>query len=335
MPAQIIAGRMERRVFPLTGVQVETRSGAPAKISGHSAVFDTLSEDLGFFREKIRPGAFAKSIKHDDVRALFNHDPSAILGRTKSGTLALSEDQRGLFMETKPPDTQVARDLLTSIKRGDIDQQSFQFEVMEDAWHTEGGMDVRELVEVKLYDVSPVTFPAYTATDVQVRRWVQDAGLEFDGVRAAMVRCFRGLDLDRSDRRLVDAAASKLPMLRNWPGVQAPSRPKAISLSPQAEWLDVKRRRRTLAARRPGAVRQMPASGMDPDEDPGALAQAIDQALDSALEQHATGNDDQAWQLVTAAMTTVDALLMACGAPDSDEMGDGMGDMPMPMTGTA
>lgn len=313
MPALITAGRMERRVFPLTGVQVETRSGSPAKISGHSAVFNTLSEDLGFFRERIRPGAFTNTIKKDDVRALFNHNPDHVLGRTKSGTLALSEDQRGLFMEAKPPDTQVARDLVTSIKRGDIDQQSFQFEVLNSDWLTEDGLEIRELIEVKLYDVSPVTFPAYIATDVEVRRWIEEAGLEFDGVRAAMVRCFRGLDLDRSDRRLVGAAVEKLPMLRNWPGVQAPSRPKAPERSPQAEWLDVKRRRRTLAVLKPGARRQAA------DDDPNTLAQAIDQTLDEALDEHAAGNDDQGWELVVAAAATADSLLAALGAPDSDE----------------
>jgi uncharacterized protein len=320
MPA-VTAGRMERRTFPLTAVQVETRSGSPAKLRGHSAVFDTLSEDLGFFREKIRPGAFAKSIGHDDIRALFNHDANLVLGRTKSGTLALSEDARGLYMEVRPPDTQVARDLVTSIKRGDVDQQSFQFEVVDDDWRTEGGMEIRELIEVKLYDVSPVTFPAYTATDVQVRRWVQEAGLDFDGLRSVMVRAFRGLDLDRSERRLVGAAVDRLPMLRDWPGVQAPSRPSARDRSPQAEWQDVKRRRKILSRPATGR-RQMSAMQVDADDDPGTLAQAIDQTLDEALEEHAAGNEDQGWQLVVAAAASVDALLCALNVPDSDEVGD-------------
>jgi HK97 family phage prohead protease len=317
MPA-VIPGRMERRDFPLAEIQVETRSGSPAKLRGHSAVFNTLSENLGFFREKIRPGAFAKSIQNDDIRALFNHNPDHVLGRTKSGTLALSEDVRGLYMEVKPPDSQVARDLVASIKRGDIDQQSFGFQVIADDWSTEGGLEVRELIEVKLFDVSPVTFPAYLATDVSVRQWVQEAGLDFDGLRSAMVRCFRGLDLDRSERLLVGAAVEKLPILRDWPGVQAPSRPQASDRSPQAEWLDVKRRRRSLAASKAGR-RQM---ADDADDDPKTLAQAIDQTLDEALDEHAAGNDDQAWQLVVAAAATGDALLMALGAPDSDETAD-------------
>lgn len=317
MPALVTAGGVERRTFPFTGTQIETRSGAPARLKGHAAVFNTLSENLGFFREKIRPGAFIKTIGKDDIRGLLNHDANYVLGRNTAGTLALAEDDRGLAVDDKPPDTQWARDLLVSMKRGDIDQMSFQFEVLTDDWSTEGGMEIRELIEVKLYDVSVVTFPAYTATDASVRRWVEEAGLEFDGVRAAMVRCFRGLDLDRSDRRLVGAAVEKLPMLRDWPGAQAPPRPKAIALSPQAEWLDVKRRRRSLAAKH--GTRQMPAAA---DDDPGMLAQAIDQSLDEALDEHAAGNDDQAWQLVVAAAATADSLLAVLNVPDSDEVGD-------------
>jgi len=132
-----------------------------------------------------------------------------------------------------------------------------------------------------------------------------------------MVRCFRGLDLDRSDQRLLTAAIDKLPILRDWAGVQAPPRPKLIALPPQAEWPDLKRRRRTLAARH--GTRQMPA---DADDDPGTLAQAIDQSLDEALDEHAAGNDDQAWQLVVAAAATADSLLSALNVPDSDEIGD-------------
>ena len=110
-----------------------------------------------------------KSLDTDDIRALFNHDPNYVLGRNKSGTLELREDEQGLLVRIKPPNTQWARDLQVSIERGDINQMSFGFTVEEDEWRSEDGYDVRELRKVKLYDVSPVTYPAYTATDVGVR----------------------------------------------------------------------------------------------------------------------------------------------------------------------
>jgi hypothetical protein len=140
-------------------------------IRGHAAVFNKLSDDLGGFRERVLPGAFADTL-NEDVRALFNHDPNYVLGRTKSGTLQIAEDSIGLMFRVRYPDTQWARDLATTIKRGDIDQASFAFRTITDNWVPgEGDTLVRELVKVKLYDVSPVTFPAYPQTNVTAREF--------------------------------------------------------------------------------------------------------------------------------------------------------------------
>lgn len=157
---------MEIRVFTS---EIRAVAGGK-KISGYAAVFDSLSESLGGFREKIAPGAFRNSLANgDDVRALIDHNPSLVLGRTKAGTLRLEEDSRGLHYEVDPPDTQYARDLVESLKRGDVDQSSFGFRTVEDSWTTENGEQVRTLLEVQLFDVSPVTFPAYAATSVGLR----------------------------------------------------------------------------------------------------------------------------------------------------------------------
>jgi HK97 family phage prohead protease len=152
-------------------VEVRIDGDEPQKIKGYAAVFDRWSEDLGGFREIIRKGAFSKTVSKADVRALFNHDPNYVLGRTKSGTLALTEDDKGLAIEISPPDAQWARDLMVSISRGDISQMSFGFRVPKngDKWTEENGKTMRELLEVELFDVSPVTFPAYPQTSVGVR----------------------------------------------------------------------------------------------------------------------------------------------------------------------
>lgn len=162
----------ERRHFIVDKLQVETREDGKRRIMGHAAVFNQLSEDLGGFREQIAPGAFEEAIKADDVRALYNHNPDHILGRNLAGTLKLSEDARGLAIEIDPPDTQIARDLLVSMERGDINQMSFGFSVKPNGQNwakNDEGQVIRTLTRVRLYDVSPVTFPAYPQTDVAAR----------------------------------------------------------------------------------------------------------------------------------------------------------------------
>lgn len=144
---------------------------------GYAAVFDSKSEvirERGItFREVIRPGAFDRALKEDhDVRALVNHESGQILGRTKSGTLRLSVDEKGLRYEVDLPDTTVGRDLSESIKRGDITGSSFGFRTIADEWPKESrvdGMATREILDLELLDVSPVTYPAYQATQVSLR----------------------------------------------------------------------------------------------------------------------------------------------------------------------
>lgn len=163
-------GEREYRTFTLDRIGVEQREEtAKPKIVGHAAVFDTVDGN-DWFQEKISRGAFKNSIETDDIRALFNHDPNYVLGRNRSGTLALREDDKGLLVEIDPPDTQAARDLLVSIGRGDISQMSFGFEILKESREIGEGKepDLYTLEEVRLWDVSPVTFPFYKATDVTV-----------------------------------------------------------------------------------------------------------------------------------------------------------------------
>ncbi len=161
---------IERRNIEVIELRLVDGEDKKPKIRGHAAVFNKLSEPMWGFREKIAPGAFKNSLEKDDVRALFNHDPNYVLGRNKAKTLTLQEDDRGLYIEIDPPDTQWARDLQESIRRGDISQMSFGFITVKDTWqHEKGKESIRTLDEVKLFDVSPVTYPAYPQTSVKVR----------------------------------------------------------------------------------------------------------------------------------------------------------------------
>ena len=138
-------------------------------LSGYAAVYNVETSIADLFREAIKPGAFAAAIGgRDDVRALYNHDPNFVLGRTKSGTLKLSEDARGLRYDVTLPDTTWVKDLHTSIARGDISQSSFGFRVLQERWSTDR-VPLRELLELEVFDISPVTFAAYATTTVSAR----------------------------------------------------------------------------------------------------------------------------------------------------------------------
>jgi len=160
---------MEKRFF---GVKLEKRMDGESTeqvVVGHAAVFDQLSEDLGGFKERIHKNAF-DDVLDNDVRAFFNHDPNHLLARVSSGTLKLSIDEKGLKYEFSVPDTSSGRDLLVSMERGDISQSSFAFTIQDDSWDKENGRDIRTINKVKrLYDVSPVSIPAYPgANDLAV-----------------------------------------------------------------------------------------------------------------------------------------------------------------------
>lgn len=155
----------ERRFFRCEVRADPAADGQGPKIIGYGAVFNRLSENLGGFREVIKPGAF-DGVMQDDVRGLFNHDRNFVLGRTKSGTLRLSIDDEGLRYEIDAPETQTVKDLvLAPMLRGDIDASSFQFKVAHDGerwFYDDDGLLTREITKfARLYDVGPVAFPAY------------------------------------------------------------------------------------------------------------------------------------------------------------------------------
>ena len=161
-------------------IEVRESDGDEMTLEGYAAVYNSET-DLGHFREVIKPGAF-DDVLDNDVRALINHDPNLILGRTTNGTLELSVDERGLKYRVKLGDQQYAKDFYESVKRGDISQSSFAFTIDQQSWNEE--RTVRSVDKVRqLLDVSPVTYPAYAAATVQAR----DQQLELDDAIAEAV----------------------------------------------------------------------------------------------------------------------------------------------------
>lgn len=162
--------KKELRTLELESIEVRKSEEGKTTVSGYAARFEKLSVDLWGFREKIRAGAFAKSLEKNNVKALWNHNSDIVLGSTKNGTLRLSEDDEGLRFELDLPDTTAGRDAAESIRRGDVDGVSFGFQVQKDEWDQNDKKNVvRTLIEVNLHEISPTPFPAYPQTSVGVR----------------------------------------------------------------------------------------------------------------------------------------------------------------------
>ena len=190
---------IERRFFSKTEFRV---SDDGKKIVGYAAKFNELSPQYYGFKEKISPGAFTKTIKEADIRALFNHDPNIVLGRNKAGTLKLEEDEIGLRYEIELPDTQHGIDLHKLVKRGDISQSSFGFRIIKHSWEedeTEG--IIHTIIEVKLFDVSPVTYPWYPTTEASARAAMTNQGYTDEEIIKSLIKLNNNLNLKEEDLR--------------------------------------------------------------------------------------------------------------------------------------
>lgn len=166
------SGELERRAFGECRVDLlEDR-----KIRGYALVFNKPSVDLGGFRETILPEAVDRTLREGlDVRALVDHDSSKVLGRNKAGTLTMKKTSTGLQVEIDPPQTTFARDILESVNRGDVTGMSFAFRVLTDDWHEVDGVPMRDILDMRISEVSVVTFPAYPDTSVSLRTLQQFA----------------------------------------------------------------------------------------------------------------------------------------------------------------
>jgi HK97 family phage prohead protease len=162
------------------GTEFKTREdGEDLIIEGYFAVFNSNYEIAPGLSESIAPGAFQNSLAND-VRALTNHDTTLVLGRTKAHTLEISEDSHGLFGRVKiNPNDQDAMNLYQRVKRGDVDQCSFGFDITdEETDYREDGSMHWTIKDVILYEVSCCTFPAYQETSISARSAERDAAMK-------------------------------------------------------------------------------------------------------------------------------------------------------------
>jgi len=151
-------------------VEIRQEDDGPIRVAGYAAVFGQETNIGGFFTEVIEAGAFTSALeRNDDVVFLVNHD-GLPLARTRSGTLRLSQDERGLYIETELDiDDPDVRAIVPKMKRGDLDKMSFAFVPTRQTWDDSGDMPKRMIQDLQLYDVSIVTTPAYDGTEIGLR----------------------------------------------------------------------------------------------------------------------------------------------------------------------
>jgi HK97 family phage prohead protease len=209
--------KLETRRFDVDAFEVREDSDG-MHLEGYAAVFNSRSENLGGFTETIAPGAFRSSLRsRNDIKLLWNHNSSAVLGSTRAGTLSLVEDDKGLRVSAILPNTTHGRDAAELIRRGDVTGFSFGFSVPNrggDSWSDDG--TERVLKSVRLFEVSVgVAFPAYSATDgtATVRgldKLAKRANVDADALADALLKLEQGEEITADDRAIVDRVLDEL-----------------------------------------------------------------------------------------------------------------------------
>jgi hypothetical protein len=223
----------ERRFIPFTQFELREADGKPPELVGHASVFNQETVIQSWFdewREEVAPGAFKKTIKEGDIRSLFNHDPNIVLGRNKAGTLELSEDEVGLYTIIHPPENQWGQTVTDAIRRGDVTGMSIIFQPVKESWWfpDKGSKELpkRTLKEAKLFDVGPVTFPAFEQTDISARSKAIEAASEDDILLLAgrlARRAEHGYTLTSEERGLLADAIDLLHNVSEEPAGQGHS----------------------------------------------------------------------------------------------------------------
>ncbi|WP_410991228.1 HK97 family phage prohead protease [Bacillus cereus] len=165
--------KTEKRELLSSALEIRELENGLRTISGYAVKWEMKSVTMGYwqrFKEQFKKGAFTESLTQDDQLALWSHDTSQVLGRTKNGTLRLFEDEIGLRFELDLANTTLGNDTYETIKRGDVDGVSFGFQMVKEEWdESDPDNVVRSVTKAKLLEISPVAFPAYPDSQVSVR----------------------------------------------------------------------------------------------------------------------------------------------------------------------
>lgn len=203
----------EKRSYSWPGDKIEVRESDDGKPEIVMTVpYNSWSHDLGGYREMIKPGFFADSIKAGDIQSFFNHERSLPMGRQGNSTLRFEDSKSRLKIISTPPDTQYARDYIVAARDGYIEGTSFTFMTLEDSWKEkgQGKLDERILIKGDVMEFSPVTIPAYPKSAVTSRSLLAGAGIDIDKLAEVFEAKSAGRELDADGQEVVRRAMSAL-----------------------------------------------------------------------------------------------------------------------------
>jgi HK97 family phage prohead protease len=204
--------KLEQRIIPAEELEIRAeQDGKIKRISGYGIVYNRETQLYDDLYEVIRPGAASEFLStNPDVKCCLNHNPERIFGRTKSGTVKLEENSKGVKYTAKPPDAQWARDAIASIERGDIDGSSFTFAVLpqdEKVTKRSDGTYLREIFKLsRIGEMGPVTDPAYLDTTAEAR-----AKEEYETLTASL-RAQENADEIAEHQRALDLRRKRLEL---------------------------------------------------------------------------------------------------------------------------
>ena len=202
---------IERRFTPTSEIRLNEEEGK-STLEGLGVVYNSWSEDLGGFIEMVKPGAGLRSVSEDDIFATYNHNDDYVLGRKSAGTMTLDMSNEGIRYKVSLPETTFANDLKVSIGRKDVKGSSFRFIVTEDNWGTMDGKEYREIIDFKLFEMGPVTNPAYPQTTAGVRSALYKLGIDYESLYRAILKS----QTDNQEERDVDVIASAIEALQKY-----------------------------------------------------------------------------------------------------------------------
>ena len=222
--------------------RVEVRSKDDGKRSVAGVIpYDKESENLGYFTEIIRKGAFDRSLKDRDIVCLWSHNSQYVLGRVSAKTLSLEDRSDGLHFECELSGASWASDVYETIARGDVPGVSFGFRIISDKWtRHEGEPDLRELLDVDLFEISVgVAFPAYPDASASTRELFRNAGIDIDRLSEVLSRAKGGNDcLDEADVEVFRSTISTLEKLIPEPEA-VPAEPAYLCRKRELELLEL------------------------------------------------------------------------------------------------